>query len=230
MTIKNYRPGLSPETDPKKKLALGVLALACVFGIGFVLDFASSASIRPQEEKPPASQVVDDSDDEKAEDAKGEEDEAAEDVDGRDEGKADDDAETDQSEIGGIRFSSASNLDPLKQEQKTSLGQYVGAYLDTEGIDPASVVVDVARRAYVDQQSTSVELYVQGHDLHLDCDLDLVYGAWKVAGQTGAALKDELEQARKDAEDAKKAEEDAKKRLDEELQRQQQEAQAQEEA
>lgn len=227
MTIKNYRPGLESDSSPKKKLILGIVALACIFGIGFVLDFTTSSINKPQEE-PPASQPADLPAKDAANEDKDEEPSPTDNADSKD--QSEEGGKSGQIEIGGTSFSSASNLDPLSQEQKTSLGEYVSAYLDTEGIDPTSVVVDVARRAYVDQQSTRVSLYVQGHDLHLNCDLDLMYGAWKVTGQTSAELKDELDQARKDVEAAKKAEEDAKKRLDEELQRQQQEAQMQEEA
>lgn len=166
--------GLDNSSDPKRKLATGIIALLLIFAIGFALDAASCAmdGAGSREETP-------------AEEGRRDE--------GVQRGRADSDSKGKSdgaSEAGGftedelvrlgrdIRVAGFSKLSALGPN-RSSLGDALPDALSEMGFEPDEVVLVCARDAEVDQAHMTAWFEVAGASTYLKCDL-IGADAWKI--------------------------------------------------
>lgn len=198
MAMKNLKAGASNGNDPKKKIMFGVGAIMCIIAVSLVLDVVASYVNAPAQPEPePVTQTVPDTPEEPEAPAEEEPEE-----------------QTDEAVYADVTFMTASGLSPLTGDQRKSLGEYVAAFLETEGVDPANATVDV-QSVQSDQQGTTCELYlIGGSGLHLTCTWDLEYATWRVEGKTTQQLQEEAAQKQKEEDAAAEAERDEQQQKD----------------
>ena len=142
------------ENDPKRKLAYGLIALACVIALGFGLDAAScSRTGGPGDggSEKAATEAVDGGraagDDEKAEEAV-----AGQKV----------EASPDPSETSGVRFEGFDKLSGMTATKRASLCDAVASTMRANGYDLDEITVSIKKKPQATDNGTVVFMRVKG--------------------------------------------------------------------
>lgn len=171
--MNKYASFLDNGSDPRRKLAMAIGALALVFALGLVLDAVACsaegpAGGAPQGQPEPAAEAPADQEPQAPQQApQGERAQA-----GEDEDRA-------LVRLGGdgpkVRnYSRLISLD----EARDALAEPVARALSGIGLDPASATLDVPRDPEIDQQGAVCWFLVEGADAALACTYDATSGAW----------------------------------------------------
>lgn len=147
-----FNPG--NDNDPKKKLAYGLIALACVIALGLGLDAAScsrAGGAGDKGRKQDVAEAVDGGsaagDDEKAEEA----------GDGKEVP-----ASPDPSETSGVRFEGFDKLSGMTATKRASLCDAVASTMRANGYDLDEITVSIKKKPQATDNGTVVFMRVKG--------------------------------------------------------------------
>lgn len=176
MIIGNSDRWKEINANPRQKLVLGVLAIACVFAVGIVIDLASGGSSAPEgstgetiEQTSPEPET-----DEEPSPDKG--------PSGQDEGT--EGGEEDAVELAGLSVTGFQRLDSLSAEELDELEGALGAYLALRRV--SADTASVSRAPERDQQSLRVWL-----ELPEEGEVEFSWnGTWTVTDSLGSLTID----------------------------------------
>ena len=161
--------GLDNGNDPKKKVALAIVALACIVAVSLALDVVQGGVAPQTAQQEPTSQSGGSQDG------------------GGSSANGEDAEEQDAERLGGYEVGHASYLDALDSELKSSLGDYLAAYLESEGLSPDDTRLFCSQEAVSDQAGATAYFHVVGKDLYIECDYE-GSGAWNVTSWSASDL------------------------------------------